>query len=62
MDDNTLRNVVADALEEIGHGSAWFIAEIRAGKRDDCPMMQGARWANAAWLANWQPAPEAVEE
>ena len=45
-DIQEMRAAVADALEKRGHGNRAFLADIREGRRDDCPFMIGAR----AWV------------
>ncbi|MCW2391926.1 hypothetical protein [Sphingobium sp. B11D3A] len=37
-----IRDAVAKALEERGHGNRQFLDEIRAGARDEGPFMFGA--------------------
>lgn len=62
MDNETLRNVVADMLTEVRHSNTEFIRQIRAGEQDDGVFMRTAMAVNAAWLAKWQPAPEVLED
>lgn len=46
-----VRAAVADALETRGFSNKQFIAEVRAGRRDDGPYMLGA----LAWAEREQP-------
>lgn len=48
-----IRSAVADELERLGHCNREFLREIRAGKRDDGPHMQGA----LAWAMRDQARP-----
>jgi hypothetical protein len=41
IDIDQVRNAVADALVNVGHGNAEFIRSIRNGDQDDGPFMRG---------------------
>ena len=61
MDNETLRNVVADALEP-KHSNTEFIRQMRSGEQDDGPFMMAAFAVRDAYAAMLRPAPEVVEE
>jgi hypothetical protein len=42
IDIDDVRNAVADALKNVGHGNDMFIRSIREGGQDDGPFMRGA--------------------
>jgi|GEM_PF-2715611 len=37
-----IQDIVADALEEAGHGNTDFILSVREGRQNDGPFMRGA--------------------
>ncbi len=42
FDVDDIRNAVADAVQNCGHGNDEFIRDIRSGGQDDGPFMRGA--------------------
>ena len=47
-----VRNSVADALRDVGHGNELFVRDVREGRQDDGPFMVGALAAARLYEGN----------
>jgi hypothetical protein len=47
-----VRNAVADALRDVGHGNELFVRDVREGRQDDGPFMVGALAAARLYEGN----------